>query len=60
MRARELINDAVRTLKASTANDHWQASRERIEAEELLGFVVGEEPDPRDEIPPAMMRALGA
>jgi release factor glutamine methyltransferase len=51
MQARELIRDAIGTLKASTANDHWQASRERIEAEELLGFVLGEEPEPRDQIP---------
>src|SRR5438067_615091 len=51
MRARDLLNDAIRTLKASEANDHWQASRERIEAEELLGFVLGREPNPKEDVP---------
>lgn len=41
---------AVATLKASEAIDHWQKGRERIEAEDLLMHVVGDEPDPSDEI----------
>ena len=38
-------------LKASPAIDHWQEDREQIEAEELLGFVLGEEPDDDDDVP---------
>ena len=51
MRARKLIKNAVAELKASEAIDHWQKGRERIEAEELLAFVMGgEEPEPDDKI----------
>src|SRR5438132_6979902 len=56
MQARELIKDAVRTLKASKANDHWQASRERIEAVEMLSFVMDGEPELGDEIPASAAR----
>ena len=50
--ARALLSEATRILKASPAIDHWQKHRERIEAEDLLGFVMGgEEPDPDDRIP---------
>jgi release factor glutamine methyltransferase len=49
--ARELIEWAERTLKESPAIDHWQRGRERIEAEELLEFLLGDLPDPDDEIP---------
>ena len=51
MRARKLIKNAVAELKASEAIDHWQKGRERIEAEDLLAFVMGgEEPEPDDQI----------
>src|SRR6478672_11738509 len=51
MRARKLIKMAVAKLKASEAIDHWQKGRERIEAEDLLAFVMGgEEPEPDDKI----------
>jgi release factor glutamine methyltransferase len=50
MRARAVMDDAVRILKDSTAIDHWQRGRERIEAEDLLGHVIDHEPDPREEI----------
>jgi release factor glutamine methyltransferase len=51
MKARKLLNDAIRELKASPAIDHWQKGRERIEAEDLLAFVCGgDEPDPSDDI----------
>jgi release factor glutamine methyltransferase len=50
VRARTLVDEAVKTLKASPAIDHWQKGRERIEAEDLLGFVLSEEPDPSDRI----------
>lgn len=50
MKARKVLDDAVKVLKASPAIDHWQRGRERIEAEDLLWHVVGEEPDPKDEV----------
>jgi release factor glutamine methyltransferase len=50
LKARKVLDDAVKVLKASPAIDHWQRGRERIEAEDLLWHVVGEEPDPRDEV----------
>ena len=56
MRAREVLNDAIAVLKASTAIDHWQRGRERIEAEDLLWHIIGEEPDPGDEITAAERR----
>ena len=46
MKARTVLDDAIRVLKASPAIDHWQRGRERIEAEDLLWHVLGEEPDP--------------
>jgi release factor glutamine methyltransferase len=50
MKARKLLAEAVRTLKAAPAIDHWQKGRERIEAELLLERVLGEEPDPDDPV----------
>jgi methylase of polypeptide subunit release factors len=51
MKARKLIKNAVAELKASEAIDHWQKGRERIDAEDLLAFVMGgEEPEPDDKI----------
>jgi len=51
MRARKLIRNGVAELKASEAIDHWQKGRERIEAEDLLAFVMdGEEPEPDDKV----------
>lgn len=50
MKARKVLDDAVKVLKASPAIDHWQRGRERIEAEDLLWHVLGEEPDPKDEV----------
>jgi release factor glutamine methyltransferase len=49
--AEKLLDHAIQTLKASPSIDHWQKHRERWEAQELLWFVLGEEPDPRDEVP---------
>lgn len=52
MKARALIKDGIATLEASEAIDHWQKDREKIEAEDLLAFVMdGEEPEPNDRIP---------
>ena len=50
MKVRAVLDDAIEVLKASPAIDHWQRGRERFEAEDLLWHVLGEEPDPRDEI----------
>jgi release factor glutamine methyltransferase len=50
VKARKVLDEAVATLKASPAIDHWQKGRERIEAEDLLGFVLGEDPEPSDAI----------
>src|SRR5262245_35975068 len=52
MKARTLIKNGISTLKAAEAIDHWQKDREKIEAEDLLAFVMGgEEPEPNDRIP---------
>ena len=57
MNARKVLARAVTTLKASPSIDHWQRGRERIEAEDLLTYVLGEDPDLDDEIPaPARKR----
>jgi release factor glutamine methyltransferase len=58
LKARTVLDDAVRVLKASPAIDHWQRGRERIEAEDLLWHVLGEEPDPRDEVSVAQRRTF--
>jgi release factor glutamine methyltransferase len=51
VKARKVLDGAVATLKASPSIDHWQKGRERIEAEDLLAFVLGEDPDPSDPVP---------
>ena len=51
MKARALLKEGIATLHASDAIDHWQKDREKIEAEDLLAFVMGEDPDPGDRIP---------
>lgn len=57
MKARDILEDAVRTLKTSPAIDHWQKDREEIETEDMLGFLMGgEEPDPDDEVPASIRR----
>jgi len=56
LKARKVLDDAVKVLKASPAIDHWQRGRERIEAEDLLWYVLGEEPDPKDEVSAADRR----
>jgi release factor glutamine methyltransferase len=50
MKARTLIRTGAKRLKASPAIDHWQSGREKTEAEILLIDLMGEEPDPDDEI----------
>jgi release factor glutamine methyltransferase len=51
MKARALLKEGIATLRASDAIDHWQKDREKIEAEDLLAFVMGGDPDPGDRIP---------
>ena len=60
MNASEVLADAVDTLKASTAIDHWQRDREQIEADELLRFAMGvDRVRPRDQVSPAVRRRFG-
>ena len=58
MKARKVLDDAVKVLKASPAIDHWQRGRERIEAEDLLWHVLGEEPDPQEDVSVADRRTF--
>jgi release factor glutamine methyltransferase len=58
LRVRAVLNEAVEVLKAAPAIDHWQRGRERIEAEDLLWHILGEEPDPRGELSPTERRAF--
>ena len=52
MKARTLLKEGVATLKASEAIDHWQKDREKMEAEDLLAFVMGDEvPEANERIP---------
>ena len=53
MNAGELVDRAVKTLKASPAIDHWQRDRELIEAEDLLAHVIGTDAFDRDTNVPA-------
>lgn len=57
MNAGDLVDEAVKTLKASPAIDHWQRDRELIEAEDLLGHAIGTEDFDRDtEVSPGARR----
>jgi release factor glutamine methyltransferase len=56
MNGQELIDEAVDVLEESDAIDHWQNDRERVEAEELLSFLIGPDWKAGDEIPPAAIR----
>ncbi len=61
MKASEVLERAIRTLKASPAIDHWQKDREAIEAEDLLAHAMGlDEIDPDDEVSPAERRRFDA
>jgi release factor glutamine methyltransferase len=46
----ELIRQAVRDLKASPDVDHPHAGKERIDAEELLNFVLDRKPDAGEDV----------
>ena len=57
MKASEVLEGSVATLKASPAIDHWQRDRERIEAEDLLEHALGVDAYRPDlEVPPAARR----
>jgi release factor glutamine methyltransferase len=58
LKARKVLDDAVKVLKASPAIDHWQRGRERIEAEDLLWHVLGDEPDPQEDVSAADRRTF--
>lgn len=59
-RAGDLLDEAERVLRASAAVDHPHAGKERIDARELLSFVLridAEGPEDGDEVPaPAARR----
>jgi release factor glutamine methyltransferase len=54
--AGEVLDEAERELKASDLIDHPHAGKERIDAEELLEFVLDRRPRQREEIPPPVLR----
>jgi len=57
MKASELLEEAVKALKASPAIDHWQKDREEIESEDLLMHALGaEEIEPDEEITAGVRR----
>ena len=57
MKASDVLDDAVRTLRASPAIDHWQKDREEIEAEDLLQHAMGvDEVDPDDDVSGPQLR----
>jgi release factor glutamine methyltransferase len=58
MTGQELIDEAVEVLEASDAIDHWQNDRERIEAEELLSHLIGDDWTAGDEIPSSVARSF--
>jgi release factor glutamine methyltransferase len=62
VKAGKVVDQAVKTLKASPSIDHWQKGRERIEAEDLLMHALGrdEDPDPSEEIPGKVRRRYTA
>jgi len=61
VKASRLVKNAVRTLKASDAIDHWQRDREEIEAEDLLQHALGGYAfDPDEEIPGGVRRRFEA
>ena len=60
MNASEVLADAVDTLKASAAIDHWHRERESREADELLRFAMAvDRVRPRDQVSPAVRRRFG-
>jgi release factor glutamine methyltransferase len=57
VKASEVLEGSVATLKASSAIDHWQRDRELIEAEDLLQHALGvDELRPDLEVPAGARR----
>lgn len=60
MRAAQLLDRAVETLKASPSLDHWQKDRDLIEAEDLLMYALDiddvDDIDPDEEVPSKVRR----
>jgi release factor glutamine methyltransferase len=55
--AQELIDEAEDRLLSSRALDHWQKGRERIDAEDLLTEILGDDWTANDDVPaPAARR----
>lgn len=55
--ARQLIAEGEARLRRSPAIDHWPADRERREAAQLLGFVLGHDDEQPEEDLPVPARA---
>jgi release factor glutamine methyltransferase len=51
----DILRDAERSLRRSTAMDHPHAGKERWDARILLDFVLGETVDGDDEVPPSAL-----
>src|SRR5438128_1491808 len=51
----DVLREAERRLKASSAIDHPHRGRERDDAEELVEFALGREPSPKEELSGAQL-----
>jgi release factor glutamine methyltransferase len=58
--AQKVLAQAVRILKASPSLDHSQRHREGWEVRDLLTHVLGDEPDPKDDVPAKARRRFEA
>jgi release factor glutamine methyltransferase len=58
--AGELIDDAERALKDCDAIEHPHAGKERYDAEAMLAFVLGSEPDGDDDVSASVARRFHA
>jgi release factor glutamine methyltransferase len=56
----EAIDEAEALIKASDAVDHPHAGKERVDAEELLVHVLGDEWEPDDDVGPDELRRFRA
>ena len=54
--AGDVLDEAERRLKRSPLIEHPHAGKERFDAEDLLTFVMGEEPDLDQDVPPIALR----
>jgi release factor glutamine methyltransferase len=56
MRAADLLEWAERSIASSPAIDHWEKRGDRHDAESLLRHVLGNELEPRADVPAASVR----